>query len=576
MASHSADLNSGPARPRVDVWRHPFLLIGAIVLASLAVRVAAVIFWGTGAIDSEGTEYARIAQNLWNGTGYVGLTSPGRELVFPPLLPLLIGVASFFTHDFEWAGRLVSLVLGSLLPLPVLGIASRLYNRRTGLVAAILAVFYPLLVNLSFAVKSEGTYITLLLSAVYMVLRALERPSIRIYCLAGGFFGLAYLTRQEAVAPLLIAVFLGMCFSEGSFAARSKRAIAVIAVFALLALPEVVRLYRSTGTIRLEAKSSLFYAEQVRTAIGQENNEADPVEWAEHSINANLQRTGTSNRPEADIVRETRVRYRGLAHILRMGMHKNIPILLEQLSSRWLGAPFLPALALLGALRRPWRRPLVVSHLYVMLVPLTAIAATFTFTWTVPRYYFVLVPFLLIWAASGLVGIGLWTKASIEAADWHWISPVIAKWIVSGLVGLVVILYPIEGVRSLWEFRQDSPATLVIKKLGIWIGQQQNRQVMIMDRSTPMAFHANALWVDFPYCDGNLALGFLDAAKVDYVILRQGEKYTQYYQDWLTNGIPDRRAERVYITSDADGNQITVFRWHWDGSNSPQESNPIR
>jgi len=576
MASHSANWKSGPAGTRVNVWRHPFVLIGAILLASLAARVAALIFWGTGAIDSEGTEYARIAQNLWNGTGYVGLTSPGRELVFPPLLPLLIGVASFFTHDFEWAGRLVSLVLGSLLPLPVLGIASRLYNRRTGFVAAILAVFYPLFVNLSFAVKSEGTYITLLLSAVYMVLRALEWPSIRVYCLMGGFFGLAYLTRQEAVAPLLIAVFFLMCFTEGSLAARSKRAIAAIAVFAVLALPEVVRLYRATGTIRLEAKSALFYAEQVRTAIGQENNEADPVEWAEHSIDSNLQRTGTSNRPEADIVRETRVKFRGLAHILKMGMRKNIPILLEQLSSRWLGAPFLPALALLGALRRPWRRPLVPSHLYVVLVPLTAIVATFTFTWTVPRYYFVLVPFLLVWAANGLVGIGLWTQASVEAAGWRWISPVIAKWIVPVLVGLVVILYPIKGVRSSWEFRQGSPATLVLKQLGLWIGGQQNRQVMIMDRSTPLAFHASALWVDFPYCDGNLALRFLDAAKVDYVILRQGQKYTPYYQDWLTNGIPDRRAERVYVTSDADGNQITVFRWHRDGSDSPQESNPIR
>ena len=207
---------------------------------------------------------------------------------------------------------------------------------------------------------------------------------------------------------------------------------------------------------------------------------------------------------------------------------------------------------------------------------LTAITATFSLTWFIPRFYFVLVPFLLIWAANGLVGVGLWTKASIDVAGWHWISPVIAKWIVPGLIGLVVVLYPIKAVRSVWEFQEDSRATQAIKRLGQWIGHQQNRQVTIMDLSTPLAFHANAQWVDFPYCDGDLALRFLDAAKVDYIVLRGGEKYTQYYQDWLTNGIPDRRAERVYVTSGSDGSEITVLRWHRDERDSPEESKPTR
>ena len=576
MASNSANLKSGQGTQGRSAWRRDFLLLVLMTLASLAVRVAALAHWGTGAIDSEGTEYARIAQNLRSGIGYVGMTSPGPELLFPPLYPFLIGVASFLTGEYEWAGRLVSLVLGSLLPLPMFGIASRLFNRRTGFVAGMLTVFCPLLVSLSFAVLVEGPYITILFSAVYIVLHALDRPSIRMYCLAGGSFGLAYLTRQEAVGPLLIAVLLALCFTEGSFAARSKRAVAAIAVFAVVALPEVVLIYRSTGKVRLETKSSLFYAEEIRTAIGQNNNEANPVEWAQHSINANLESTGTSNRSQADVVRETRMKFGQLARIEKIGIRKNTPILLEQLSSRWLGAPFLPALALLGALRRPWRRGLVSSHLYVMLVPLTAMMATFSVTWTDARFYFVLVPFLTIWAANGLVGVGLWTKACIDVAGWHWISPVISKWVVPGLIGLVVVLYPVKGVRSIWEFQQGSRATRGVKELGLWIGQQQKAQVRIMDRSTPLAFHANAQWVAFPYCDGDLAVRFLDAAEVDYVVLRQSEKYTQYYQDWLTNGIPDSRAERVKVPSSLSGLGITVFRWHRGGSDFPGESKPMR
>ncbi len=563
------NLKPGTGAQRLSLWRRPFFLIAVIILASLTVRLAALLFWGTGAIESEGTEYARIAQNLRNGTGYVGITSPGYEIVFPPFYPLLICVGSFFTHDYEWAGRLVALILGALLPLPVFAITSRLFGRQSGFVAALLAIFYPVLVNLSFVVLSEGPYLTILLSAVYIVLRALDRPSTGVCCLVGGFFGLAYLTRQEAVAPFLIALFLLVCFTEGSLPQRAKRVFAAIAVFVVLALPEVIYLYKATGQIRLEAKSSLFYADQVRQAIARENNEADPGEWAGHSINATLERTGTRNRPEADVVRETRITFRQVAHNLKMGVRKNVPALFEALSSRWLGAPFLTALALLGAVRRPWTRPLASSHLYIMLVPLTAILATFSSDFSTPRYYFVLIPFFLIWAGNGLVGIALWTKTSLVAAGWRSISPAIAEWLVPGVIGFVLILYPIDGVRSLWQFQQGSRATLSVKQLGKWIGQQQDRQVMIMDRSTPLAFHANAQWIDFPYCDGELALRFLDTAKVDYVVFHQNEKYTPYYQDWFTNGIPDRRAELVYGSPGPHGTEIMVYRWNRGRSQIP-------
>jgi hypothetical protein len=88
--------------------------------------------------------------------GYVGLATPGPEVNFPSLFPLLIAGTSFVTQNYEWAGRVVSLVLGTLLPLPVFGIAALLFNRRVGFIAALLVSLHPLLVNLSFAVLSEG------------------------------------------------------------------------------------------------------------------------------------------------------------------------------------------------------------------------------------------------------------------------------------------------------------------------------------------------------------------------------------------------------------------------------------
>ncbi len=158
-----------------DRPRHLWLLLALMVVASLAVRLAAWSYWQTGAIESEGAEYARIAENLRNGVGYVGLVTPGPQLNFNPLFPLLIAGTSFVTRNYELAGRLVALVMGALLPLPVFGVGSRLFNRRVGFIAAALALLHPLLVHLSFTVFSEGPYTTLFLSAVYFVVRALMR-----------------------------------------------------------------------------------------------------------------------------------------------------------------------------------------------------------------------------------------------------------------------------------------------------------------------------------------------------------------------------------------------------------------
>ena len=97
------------------VDRLPLLLI---LLLAFTLRLLSARFL-MGSIDSEGAEYARIAENLLNGNGYVGIALPGAQLMFPPLFPLLIATVSLITHQSELAGRLISVSMGTLLVLPV-------------------------------------------------------------------------------------------------------------------------------------------------------------------------------------------------------------------------------------------------------------------------------------------------------------------------------------------------------------------------------------------------------------------------------------------------------------------------
>jgi 4-amino-4-deoxy-L-arabinose transferase-like glycosyltransferase len=581
-------LAGGDNRNGARDW-HRYLIVPCLVVGvSLVVRLVALIHWGTGAIEPDGAQYASIAEHLRKGLGYGGLGTPGRELNFPPLFPLLIFVASFVTKSYWAAGRLVAFVFGALLPLPVFGIALRLFNRRTAWVAAALAALHPLLVNLSFTVWSEGPYATILLTAIYLVLRALDHPGIGIWAAVGGTFGLAYLIRPEALVPMFLAAIFAVAATEGVLAIRCKRAVAAIAVFAVLVLPEVILIYGSTGKVRLEGKTTMLFAQAIRMLDAEDGRSASALrdqpsplpnledwepweqKWTSNAINADLEPTGVWMRPNAEVIRDTNPTFQELFHIMTSALRHNIPAFLDMLSSRWLGAPFLSALALVGLLHRPWRRPLASKHLFVTLVPAAAVAATFSAILTFPRYYFILVPFLLIWSASGLIQVGQWTKATMAAARWRFVSPVLSAWIVSSLIGLAMIIYPIRAVRSLYEFSSGSPLTRVDKQVGLWIGQQQHHSVKIMDLTTPLAFHADGEFAYFPYCTGDLALRFLDADKIDYVVLRQSAKYTKYYQDWLAHGIPDPRAQVVHVASGAAGD-ILVYRWNRADS-PPQKS----
>jgi len=569
-----------------------WLPLAIIVIVAFVIRVAALVYCGTGAIEQEGAEYARIAENLRHGLGYVGIATPGLQLNFPPLFPLLIAGASFVTGNYEWAGRLVALILGSLLPLPVFGIASRLFNRRVGFVAAILTLLHPVLVNLSFAVFSEGPYITILLSAVYVVVRALNQPSIRLWCLVGGLFGLSYLVRVEGSAVFAIAVVFALIATKGDRMVKCTRAAVAIVVFLAFALPEVIFIYRATGNVRLDGKSKVFFYtgrritaaeaapvvdyvspngehEVASSAPNVESGQRWEEKWALYGVDSHLKGTGTAMRPFAEIIRETRMTLKDQL-LIGVGVVRYAPEFLYWFRSDWLGAPLWPALALLGAVRRPWRRPQASSRFFVMLVaavPLLANPLALRMP-SEPRNCFVFIPLLCIWAGNGLFEIGRWVKASSAAVGWRILAhPKISHYIIPGLIGLAMIISPVKGARRLYVFRDGSVATRADKALGVWIGRRQYGPVRIMDLRIPLAYHAGAQFSNFPYCTSDLALHYLDAAKVDYIILRPGEKFTAYYAQWLEQGIPSSRAELLHAPT-AGSDHFIVYRWHGDDAPS--------
>ena len=567
------------------------LLLAIIVALSFMIRLAAWNYFGTGTIKSEGAEYAKIAENLRSGAGFVGLVVPGPQIHFPPLYPLLIAAASFLTGDYESAGRLVSLILGALLPLPVFGIAARLFNRTVAVIAAILSLSHPLLIYLSFMVLSEGGYATLLLSAIYLVIRALDESSNRLWLLIGAAFGLCYLFRAEALVAFTISVLFAF-IAKGNFIEKGKRMVVAILVFSFFALPVVFFIYKSTGRLMLEAKSTTIMYFDTRILAAQQRPGVDfvsagglhdlpsaapsveqpvfpwPILWAYYAIDSELKETGFAMRPWAETARDERVNPKDVFSLLLAVLPKASSQLFKQLTAFWFGAPLLP-LAILGVFRRPWRRPQAILRLYFTFITIAPVFATLFIFWGEnPRYYFIFAPILSIWAANGLLGIATWTKASLSASGWDILArrPVY-QWILPGLVVLAMIISAVIPVTRNFEFSTYAPPARVDKEIGLWIGRQQSRPIRVMDLTLPLSFHADAeQHVYFPYTTGTLALRYLDKAKVDYVVLRHGQNYTKYYKEWLEEGIPGPQAERLQLPPVPGAEGFVIYKWHREGT----------
>jgi 4-amino-4-deoxy-L-arabinose transferase-like glycosyltransferase len=533
---------------------HRVLLL--ILATALVLRgLCGILF--NGEIDTEGTEYARIAENILLGRGYVGMATEGVQLVFPPLFPLLIAGVSMLIGDPETAGRTLNVIFGALLVLPVYGIAGRLFNENVGLGAAALVAVHPYLVNLSTTVYCEPTYLTLLLAAVFAAMAASDRSDGRMLAAAGFFYGLAYLVRPEAAIFMLIGA---VCFllqralvNRGFFgmAAREVRLVGLmIASFVLVAGPYIVWLSQQTGEFTLQTKDQFNIPIELRIQQGMPNYAAS------FAISPELVAEGIWMQPNIDVIKGSRLGVNDYVSIFT----KRSKDLLREISktiagSLEFGSPALFALAVLGLFGWPWRPRNTIDQLHLLLLLLlTALAQFFIFYWSL-RYYQLFLVVFCIWASAGLPCLLRWARQTVLA--WGHAEPAQTRVVrVAAAIALAALLAPagLFAVGNMLWTRGSRPIEALSTRLGA-----DSVALKIADTSTPFAFHAGAQFVWLPYSDEGTALKYLATKQVTHVVLRSEiQDGPSYVRSWMQHGVPG--AQLVGEARSTRGDLVQVFQ----------------
>ena len=537
---------------RADVARAGLRPLIAVVVLALVLRVGYLVALGTHlVIENDGAaNYASMARSLRDGLGLHELNG-GPVPLFPPFYSFTILALSWLTGTYELAGRVISIVAGVALPAVVYWVARRVFGRATALIAALIVAVSPYLVDLSVRVLSQSLYLLLLMLALAFAVRCVDSRRAVDSVVAGVFFGLAYLTRPEAIA-IGAAVFLVMGFGARAAPRRHAFAVAGAGLIALMVVsaPYAVFISKALGQPALEAKSGM------NSAISKGLLSGLTYEQTADAITRDGRPLGAEMMSDVRDIPPTGLRQR-LA-IAAVVAPRQAYIVLRSLFSRWVLAPVGAVLALIG-FARGWSPP---SRRRMQLLLTVAVAVSWlallslAFFWDL--YLAAFVPIVTIWIAKGAVDV-----YGVLARAW----PALRRGLPRRTFAAagVVMLLGWSALGLLGTVRAVPVAPLLERAAGRWLLQHSSGPRKLAATFAYGAYYAHAQGVPLPYAQSSgPALAFLAREHVNYLLLSDApteSKHAPYEIGWVRHGIPDPRATKMWSDRDP-GTGETVVLYH--------------
>ena len=570
--SSASDLDTPPHPPNVGAF-HPASVARSIrrgvlqhhltpVLCALLLAFLLRGYWTlhhSAVLEENGSEYARIAQNLVQHRTYVGL-SEGPELVMPPFFPIILALGSLVTESVDGATRLMPLLAGVLLVLAAFALARLMYGSRVAFCAAVLTAIHPLLIDLSTTALSESVYLPLMLAAVWSGLRALDsgRPSHMMWC--GTFIGLMYLTRPEGVfcaAVVLAGAFVTNLGRPTWMKRTAIQALSLLAPIVVLSAPYVAYLSLHTGSLRLDGKVVLNFT------IGERRNAGMSHHEAALGLGRDLSEEGPLLSASAFVAKSRRsLSIQEITGYWFQSARRNRAIVFELLAAPLYGSILAMGLVVLGLFRQPWDRHRAVREGVLLAIALGHLLLLFGLHAVLGRYLLPLLPLCLIWVSKGIDEAAWWAvqtsrRIAFTASPFpaHSADFVVRCVLIGGVLGLAF-----WGAR--WGTLADqSQEASILREVGIWLDHSQPGPKTVMTRYPQVAYYSGGTWLHMPYADGSLALQYAHRKGPDFIVLIGEEPFAPYLREWLRKGIPDSSARLVYSSTGASPTPVAIYEW---------------
>jgi len=180
-----------------------WLTILLIFIAALSLR--SVRPFMTDRIAKDAVLYVYMARDIAAGDLTKAFQQSRR---MPPLYLFMMAKMHKMGLSIEAAGRIISIIAGALLIIPVYLIAELIFSSRIGAMAAFLVAVNPDLIRSSAKIMRDSLFLFLLFTALYFLMKAMKNKqwNLQFWALAGLFASLGVAVRTETVELIGVAV----------------------------------------------------------------------------------------------------------------------------------------------------------------------------------------------------------------------------------------------------------------------------------------------------------------------------------------------------------------------------------
>jgi 4-amino-4-deoxy-L-arabinose transferase-like glycosyltransferase len=377
------------------------------------------------------------------------------QVWFPPLYPVLIGIASLGGRLDPTTAAHVIAATNAILGLFLTARIARQAGARgyePALAMAILGL-NPIHQGAALYALSEATATLLALCAFTIWLGLADRSSIRRYVLLGVFVGLSYLTRPEGLLFLPLWAAVDLSISKAVRPPFGRYAVAA-GVTALVALPYVHYLYQHTGRFTLTGKTDINLAISRAEYSGRPTQHINPA-----TLEMEL------SQPDFTVHDEARRFLWNGARVLA-SYARNLGVILA--------VPVLLGLVSFHESRR--RRFLHGGAVFVLYLALLLVFPVKN------RYLHLSIPFLSILAARGLFHLLESPRAAVD--------PRRARLRLVSAVGIGIGLI-VQSVAVARNNVDDRTGSALLRDAGVQLGRLAPSRGVVYELWGPVGFHAH-------------------------------------------------------------------------------------
>ncbi|UCC38416.1 MAG: hypothetical protein JSV96_11310 [Candidatus Aminicenantes bacterium] len=359
-------------------------------------------------IDPDEGYYLILARNLIAGNGYTFNGLP--NVVFPPLLPILITSFYLICQDFQFSLIFITALSGCLLGVIFYKIAQKKFSSFIPVLCAFLVLFIyqlnaflPIYLTPYVQVLYRGSDILncfLILTSIFFITLLVEKDKNIFAILAGSFFAFSYLTRPEGIL-LFLMILVSLAFLKIlSFVSISYKKIFVFfLVFLLFASPYILYLKNTTGKWNLSGKVSS--AQEHRESLLEviKNDNWIPFSKVHYSLDKeNMEMKQAYWGHHKKIEEDNKISIQSYLKTILENL-KMYPIIPNVLLPLYIVPFFL--VGLLSAIYKIVKRKSAIDIILFMFFPYSLLVTALAYP--IPRHHLFLVPVFCIYAIEGIV-----------------------------------------------------------------------------------------------------------------------------------------------------------------------------